>query len=119
MAGDLRAQACLTRSAKPCADLAGATESALHECAPRLFEPTKELENSAEIAAIAGNIAHDFNNLLSIITTFTLLVLEDLKPDDPARPDLEEVCRAAARARELARELWELGHRSPSEARVV
>lgn len=109
MAGDLRAQACLTSSDEPCAALPGEPESALHECAPRLFEPSERLEHSEEIAAVAGNMAHDFNNLLSIITTFTLLVLEDLKPGDPARPDLEEVCRAAARARELARELGELG----------
>lgn len=116
MAGDARARACKTTSAEPCVALPATQDDAMNECAPRLSEPPRELGNAGKIEAIAGGMAHEFNNLLSIITTYTLLVLEDLKPDDPARPDLEEVCRAAERARELTRELWALGQRSSGVA---
>lgn len=115
MAGDARARACMTNS-EPCVALPAAQDDTMNECAPRLSEPPKGLAHAGKIEEVAGDMAHDFNNLLSIITTYTLLVLEDLKPDDPARPDLEEVCRAAERARELTRELWSLGQRSPSVA---
>ena len=66
---------------------------------------------AGEIEAVAGDMAHDFNNLLTIITTYTLLVLEDLKPDDPSRVDLARVCEAADRARELTRDLRAFGQR--------
>jgi signal transduction histidine kinase len=91
----------------------------MNECAPRLSEPPEALGHARELEAAAGDIAHAFNNLLSIITTYTMLVLEDLKPDDPARPDLEEVCRAAERARELTRDLRALAQPSPGVALSV
>jgi len=116
MAGDARARACNTTSAEPCVALPAAQDDAMNECAPRLSGPPNGHGYAGKIEEVAGDLAHDFNNLLSIITTYTRLVLEDLKADDPARPDLEEVCRAAERARELTRELWSLGQRSSGVA---
>jgi signal transduction histidine kinase len=72
-------------------------------------------ENQA-ITAQARGIGHDLNNLLAVITTYTRLVLEVLEADDPSRPDLEEVCGAAERACQLARQLSMLGHQSDSIA---
>lgn len=117
MAGDSRAHACFANDAERCAAKPLAQEDAMDESgcvsAPHLSVPLREPEQAQEveaIAALARGIGHDFNNLLSIITTYTLLVLEDLRPDDPLRPDLEEVCRAAERAHVLAGQLSALGH---------
>jgi two-component system cell cycle sensor histidine kinase/response regulator CckA len=63
----------------------------------------------ATLGELAGGLAHDFNNLLAIIMTHSVLVLEQLKADDPLRSDLEEVCRAVERAATLTLRLAALG----------
>jgi signal transduction histidine kinase len=117
MAGDAKVRACFTNSPEPCGGMPVAPDDGTNESgctsASRLAVPPKELGRAHEIEAIAAQargMGHDLNNLLAIITTYTRLVLEDLKPDDPSRPDLEEVCQAAERAHEVARRLSELGH---------
>jgi len=115
MAGDAQAHACSTNSAEPCAAVPG-VDDAQNESGCSRAPPSsvaKELAQLPEVEAIAAKargLGHDLNNLLAIITTYTLLVLEDLEPDDPSRPDLEQVCEAAERARGVARYLSVLGH---------
>jgi signal transduction histidine kinase len=123
MAGDPQVHTCFTNDAEPCGAVPVAQEAAVNESgcasATRLAIPSTALGSDREIEAITAQarcMGHDLNNLLAIILTYTRLVLEDLKPDDPSRPDLEEVCGAAGRARELARQLSELGHQPPSVA---
>jgi signal transduction histidine kinase len=123
MAGDAKVDTCFTNSAQPCETMPVAQDDATNESGctsgSRLLVPPKELGQAQEIEAIATlarDMSHDLNNLLAIITTYTRLVLEDLKPDDPSRPDLEEVCQAAERARDLARRLSVLGAEWPSLA---
>jgi len=57
------------------------------------------------VGRLTGGIAHDLNNLLSPILGFSSVVLEELPPLDPLRPDLEEIQRAARGARDLTRRL--------------
>jgi len=123
MAGNAHIHACLTNGAEPCGAMPVAHDDAMNESgctsAPRLAVAPSGLQQGQEveaIAALAREMGHELNNLLAIITTYTLLVLEDLKPDDPSRPDLQEVCGAAERARGLARQLSVLGHHAPSLA---
>ena len=126
MAGDAQVNACFTNSAEPCGAMPVAQDDAMNESgctsAPRLSVAPRVLEQAREIEAIAtlaAAMSHDLNNLLTIITTYTLLVLEDLGTDDTSRPDLEEVCRAAERARDVARQLSVLGQRWPNAAPTI
>ncbi len=57
------------------------------------------------IGTLAGGIAHDFNNILSPIIGYTEIAMEQLRPDDPARADLEQVMNASQRAKELVRQI--------------
>jgi hypothetical protein len=52
---------------------------------------------------------HDLNNQLAVILNYTSFVIEDTPADDPRRPDLLEIRRAAEIARDVtARMLAEL-----------
>jgi len=57
------------------------------------------------VGRLAGGIAHDFNNLLTVIFASSDLMLKYLNADDPHRPDVEEIRKAADRAAALTRQL--------------
>ncbi len=57
------------------------------------------------VGRMAGGIAHDFNNLLTAITGYADLIRAELSEDHRAVEDLDEVTRAAGRARDLVRQL--------------
>lgn len=71
------------------------------------------------IGRLAGGIAHDFNNLLQAITGFCTLLLQQMSPDSPFRPDVLEIEKAAKRAAALTRQLLAFSRRQMMETRVV
>lgn len=50
---------------------------------------------------------HDLKNQLGIVLGFSELVLDDIDATHPARPDVEEILRAARRAMTLIEEFDE------------
>ncbi len=78
------------------------------------------------IGTLAGGIAHDFNNLLTTIMGYAKLSLKDLlelsgrdKDFSAVRSDLEEVRKAAARARDLINQILAFsGHREKEYAPI-
>ncbi len=71
------------------------------------------------IGQLTGGIAHDFNNLLSVILSYSTLIANDLKPQDPIRGDLLEIKAAGERAAGLVRQLLAFSRRQVLEPRVV
>ncbi|HSS22412.1 MAG TPA: ATP-binding protein [Pyrinomonadaceae bacterium] len=99
---------------------AGAIESV------RLLEQEREqelrLQQSQKMEAIgtlAGGVAHDFNNLLTVILGNTELAVKKLTADNPLRPRLAEVEKAARRAAILTRQLLAFSRRQQLERRNI
>jgi PAS domain S-box-containing protein len=66
------------------------------------LQRTQRLET---IGTLAGGIAHDFNNILATIIGHTEMALEDLSKDCPSAHDLEQILKAANRAKDLVNKI--------------
>ncbi|MBU4178027.1 MAG: PAS domain S-box protein [Proteobacteria bacterium] len=67
------------------------------------------------IGVLAGGIAHDFNNILTPIMMHTQMVLMDTPREAPARHSLEQVHKAAERAKNLVRQILDFSRRGEYE----
>jgi two-component system, cell cycle sensor histidine kinase and response regulator CckA len=85
----------------------------------RQEEQKLQAEKMDAIGRLAGGIAHDFNNLLTGILTYSELILQELRPSDPIRADIEQIRHAGQRAAGLTRQLLAFSRRQVLQPRVV
>ena len=85
----------------------------------QLEEEFRQAQKMEAIGRLAGGVAHDFNNMLVVILSGVDHVAERREPAHAARAELDEVKRAAIRAKELTRDLLALSRKQLLDVRVV
>ncbi len=85
----------------------------------RQEEDERRAEKMEAIGRLAGGIAHDFNNLLTGILSYSDLIIQELRPADPIRADVEQIRDAGRRAASLTRQLLAFSRRQLLQPRVV
>jgi PAS domain S-box-containing protein len=75
------------------------------EAARTLEAQLLQAQKMETIGTLAGGIAHDFNNILSPILGYAEIALSQLSADHAVRDDIDQVLKAARRARELVEQI--------------
>ncbi len=84
-----------------------------------LEDELRQAQKIEAVGRLAGGIAHDFNNLLTAIFGFTDLALEQLEANHPARPEVQEVRKAAESAASLTRQLLAFSRKQVLQPRLI
>jgi PAS domain S-box-containing protein len=71
------------------------------------------------IGTLAGGIAHDFNNILSAILGYAELALYEIPDGNRGRDDIQEVVKAANRARDLVRQILTFSRKAEPEFQSI
>jgi signal transduction histidine kinase/ActR/RegA family two-component response regulator len=71
------------------------------------------------IGTLAGGIAHDFNNILFPIIGYTELTMDDVPAGSPARRNLEEILKAANRAKGLVQQILTFSRQNDRERKPI
>ena len=70
-----------------------------------LLEQLRQSQKMESLGTLAGGIAHDFNNIVGGVLGNVALARHDLQPDHPARESIDQINKAALRARELVNQI--------------
>jgi PAS domain S-box-containing protein len=79
----------------------------------------RQSQKMETVGTLAGGIAHDFNNILSPIMGYADLALTDLPPGHPVRDDIEQIMKAARRARDLVKQILIFSRRGDQVKRPI
>jgi len=87
--------------------------------AARLEARVQQAQKMEAIGTLAGGIAHDFNNILSAIVGYTEMAGAELPLGFQGREDLDEVLKAASRAKDLVKQILTFSRQSEREVKPL
>jgi len=97
-------------------------EKIVEDRTQKLAKYERQLQQVLKIQAIgtlAGGIAHDFNNILFPIVGYTELTMDEVPEDSIAYKNLEEILKAANRAKDLVKQILTFSRQSDQERKPV
>ena len=97
-------------------------EKMVEERTETLAKYERQLQQVLKIQAIgtlAGGIAHDFNNILFPIVGYTELTMDEVSENSVAHNNLEEILKAANRAKDLVKQILTFSRQSDQERKPV
>jgi signal transduction histidine kinase/ActR/RegA family two-component response regulator len=97
-------------------------EKQVEERTQALAESERQMQQVLKLQAIgtlAGGIAHDFNNILFPIIGYTELTMDEVAEGSPTRRNLEEILKAANRAKELVQQILTFSRQNGRERKPI
>ena len=97
-------------------------EKRIEERTKALAQSERQLQQVLKIQAIgtlAGGIAHDFNNILFPIIGYTEMTLDEVAEESHAQTYLQEVLKAANRAKDLVQQILTFSRQSGQERKPI
>lgn len=85
----------------------------------RLEKELRQAQKMEAIGTLAGGIAHDFNNILTAIIGYTEIARCRVENGTPACRNLDQVLKAATRARDLVKQILTFSRQAEQELRPV
>ncbi len=85
----------------------------------RLEQQLHQAQKMEAVGRLAGGVAHDFNNILGVISGYGEMVLRKLPAEDPLRPKVDQILRAADRAVGLTRQLLAFSRKQVLQPKVL
>jgi two-component system, NtrC family, sensor kinase len=71
-----------------------------------------EQDKLVSIGRLSAGVAHEINNPLTTILTSTMLLQEDLQPDDPAHAELQTIANETLRCRKIVTSLLDFARQN-------
>ncbi|QCB45423.1 PAS domain-containing sensor histidine kinase [Hydrogenophaga sp. PAMC20947] len=79
----------------------------------------RESQKMEAIGTLAGGIAHDFNNIIAAILGNAELARQDASSNVLVLESVEQIRKAASRARDLVQQILSFSRRQPTELKVI
>jgi PAS domain S-box-containing protein len=79
----------------------------------------RQAQKMEAIGTLAGGIAHDFNNILSPLVGFSEMLKADLAADSPLQKYVDEIFRAALRARDLVKQILAFSRQDDQDTKPI
>jgi PAS domain S-box-containing protein len=85
----------------------------------KMEEQLRQTQKMEAIGTLAGGIAHDFNNILGAIFGYTELAQETVAESSETMENLEQILKAADRAKELVQQILAFSRKTDSVRKAV
>jgi PAS domain S-box-containing protein len=79
----------------------------------------RQAQKMEAIGTLAGGIAHDFNNILAAMFGFAYLLQQDTADNRLAQESVEEILKAAKRAKDLVQQILTFGRQREQKRQVM